>query len=596
MTARPADTRKTHHEEIYDSIEEQTEDLCHIHDHITRVIANIEIGDDWFTGYDEPARERYELKPMVKTFLYKYARGLSQKDVERRFNSRAYLWIRFGFENAISQQTISHNERRRFNLDERLLLKHIAETIRETCAEHDVIKSGEPTPEPEHLDEPEVEESLIWEAVKRASELSFEEFTADRASNKSYALEAYFERQGYLNFTSAGQMTKGRRFKRLSNRGKVPQRRGHNDTLRKVADPNSELEFQEFDPADPRPAWKRIRDEVLDPFHSGVENILDEIAGRDREGIRQPVHAAIDISTIPFNKWPYRAKDDVRPGDYPVEFEDSRGNTKQKILKGDFPTMVSGLEEQEEWGYKFATLSIIAEDTPIILAIEPVRDARQWESDDLETDSRGDTVRNLIEQASQHVDIQKIFMDAGFDSKQVRHEVDRKGIQYILKTRKAAEADKENIKEVIEDEVIDLRVTHGWLNYDGREHEVSWIYRKKENEQGPFTLLLTTNGHVSPDRGMALSSQYDQRMEIETTYQSLKTHYLPSTASKDFRLRMMFLVVGTLLYNVWRLSNFVLRDEVDEHLGDDPPIPAGEIIELVAMFLFDPGDMRREHA
>lgn len=36
-------------------------------------------------------------------------------------------------------------------------------------------------------------------------------------------------------------------------------------------------------------------------------------------------------------------------------------------------------------------------------------------------------------------------------------------------------------------------------------------------------------------------------MEIETTYQTLKTHFLPTTASKDFRLRFMFLVIGAIL-------------------------------------------------
>lgn len=589
VTTTPSNTSS---QEIFDAIEAQTEELCHIHDHITRVIANIEIGDDWFSGYDDPERAQYELKPMVKTFLYMYARDFTQIEVERRFNSRAYLWIRFGLEKPISQQTISHNERHRFDYGERLLLKDIAETIHDTCAEHDVIKFSEPTPEPEDLDGPQVGERQIREAVKRATERGFEAFTADRASNKSYPLDAVLERQGYLNL--GGQMTKGRRFKRLSPREDVPGRRCHNDTLRKVADPNSELEFQEFDPDDPRPAWKRIRDEVLEPFHIGVGNILDEIGGRDRESIRQPVHGAIDISTIELNKWPFRNPNDIRDGDYPVEWTDNDGVTHRKILKGDYPPTASGLQAKEEWGYKFATLSIIAQDTPIVLAIEPVRDKRKWEPDDLETDTRGDTVRNLIEQASQHVDIQKLFMDAGFDSKQVRHEADRAGIEYILKTRKDSDEDKKNVKETIEDDLIDTKVQHGYLNYEGRDHEVSWIYSKKNAGDRQYTLLITTNGHVSPDRGWALADQYDQRMEIETTYQTLKKNFLPVTASKDFRLRFMFLVVGAMLYNVWRLSNFVLRDDVDDHLGEAPPIGAGEIVELVAMFLFDPGGLIRD--
>lgn len=180
-------------------------------------------------------------------------------------------------------------------------------------------------------------------------------------------------------------------------------------------------------------------------------------------------------------------------------------------------------------------------------------------------------------------------MDAGFDSKQIRHKVNRKGIKSILKTHRDAQVDKQNIKEILEDDLIDIRVTHGWLNYDGIEHDVSWIYQQKENEQGKYSILLTTNGHVSPDSGMGLARQYDQRMEIETTYQTIKTHFLPTTASKDYRIRLLFFVIGAIMYNVWRLSNFVVRDVLEAHLGDAPPIPAGEIVELVAMFLFDPG-------
>jgi len=48
-------------------------------------------------------------------------------------------------------------------------------------------------------------------------------------------------------------------------------------------------------------------------------------------------------------------------------------------------------------------------------------------------------------------------------------------------------------------------------------------------------------------------------------------------------------MVGVMMYNVWRLANFVLRDEVAVDLGERPPIRAGELIEIVALCLFDPG-------
>lgn len=84
--------------------------------------------------------------------------------------------------------------------------------------------------------------------------------------------------------------------------------------------------------------------------------------------------------------------------------------------------------------------------------------------------------------------------------------------------------------------------------------------------------------------------QYSQRMEIENEYKTIKKHFLPTSASKDYRIRFLYFVIGTLLYNVWRMANFILRDAVDVDLGEHPPILAGELIELVVFCLFAPPD------
>lgn len=47
---------------------------------------------------------------------------------------------------------------------------------------------------------------------------------------------------------------------------------------------------------------------------------------------------------------------------------------KEKLLDPDHPDLVSGLKDSDEHGYKFATITIIAENTPIVLGVEPVRD------------------------------------------------------------------------------------------------------------------------------------------------------------------------------------------------------------------------------
>ena len=579
-------------DEILRYIEAQTEDLCHIHDHITRIITNLDIGAEWFSGYDDPGRAKFELEPMVRLFLYKHARDLNQSELARRLQGAAYVHLRLGFDRPISQQIISHNKRERFDPDERRLLKDAAEVIRSVCSDHDIIRTNEPALDPETVQHDQVSDTEIMDAVERATELGFSEFTADRASNAKYPLEAYFERQGYLNMSRAGTTTPSRRFARLSERESVPHGSSHNRTMKKVAKPDSQLTFDEFVTGKQVPAWKRIRDEVLEPFHAGVENILDELTDEeyDDAGFTEPVHAAIDITAWNFYASPFMSEKQARNSDRESIRVTIDG--KEKLLDPEHPDLVSGLKDSDERGYKFATITIIAENTPIVLGVEPVRDQRKWEHEmgwDVERTSRADIVESLLEQASRHVDIHKVFLDRGFSSKETRDVIDRRGLLYVLGKPARAKVDKENIEEITDHDTYDSRIGHGTHEYDGREHDITYIYTPSKKDGDKYA-VFTVNEHIDHHRAEALLGQYGQRMEIENEYKTIKKHFLPTTASKDFRIRFLFFVVGTLLYNVWRMANFVLRDAVDVDLGESPPILAGELIELVAFCLFTPPD------
>ena len=578
-------------DEILQSIEEQTEDLCHIHDHITRIITNLDIEEDWFSGYDDPGRAKFELEPMVRLFLYKYARELNQSELARRLSGAAYVYLRLGFDRPVSQQIISHNKRQRFDPAERKLLRDAAEVIRTVCSEHDVIRTNEPALDPADVQHDRVNEAEIMDAVKRATELGFREFSADRASNAKYPLEAYFERQGYLNMSRAGTTTASRRFARLSERETVPHGSSHNRTMKKVANPESQLTFDEFVTGRQEPEWKRIRDEVLEPFHAGVENILDELTDDDYDnpGFREPVHAAIDITAWNFWASPFMSEKKVRKSDKtPIKVTI---DGKEKLLDPDHPDLVSGLKDSDERGYKFATITIIAENTPIVLGVEPVRDQRRWEAEmgwDVERTSRADIVGSLLEQASRHVDISKVFLDRGFSSLETRDVIDRREHLYVLGKPARAQVDKDHIDEIQEHDVYDSRIVHGSQTFDGREHDITYVYTPSTKDEDKYA-VFTINEHVDHHRAEALLGQYSQRMEIENEYKTIKKHFLPTSASKDFRIRFLYFVIGTLLYNVWRMANFILRDAVDVDLGEHPPILAGELIELVAFCLFDPG-------
>jgi len=405
-------------------------------------------------------------------------------------------------------------------------------------------------------------------------------------------LEAYFERQGYLNMSRAGTTTPSRRFARLSERQRVPHGSSHNRTMKKVAKPESQLTFDEFVTGTQVPAWKRIRDEVLEPFHAGVENILAELTDEayDDAGFTEPVHAAIDITAWNFYASPYMSEKEARNSDRePIRVTI---NGEEKLLDPEHPDLVSGLKDSDERGYKFATITIIAENTPIVLGVEPVRDKRKWEREmgwDVERTSRADIVESLLEQAARHVDIHKVFLDRGFSSRETRDVIDRRGLLYVLGKPARATVDKENIEEIKDSDVYDSRIGHGTHEYDGREHNITYIYTPSKKDGDKYA-VFTVNGHIDHHRAEALLGQYGQRMEIENEYKTIKKHFLPTTASKDFRIRFLYFVVGTLLYNVWRMANFILRDAVDTDLGEHPPILAGELIELVAFCLFTPPD------
>ena len=93
---------------------------------------------------------------------------------------------------------------------------------------------------------------------------------------------------------------------------------------------------------------------------------------------------------------------------------------EEKLSDPEHPDLVSGLENSDERGYKFATITIIAENTPIVLGVEPMRDQRRWEDEigwDIERTSRADIVESLLEQASRRVDIHKVFLDRRFSSR-----------------------------------------------------------------------------------------------------------------------------------------------------------------------------------
>ncbi len=80
--------------------------------------------------------------------------------------------------------------------------------------------------------------------------------------------------------------------------------------------------------------------------------------------------------------------------------------------------------------------------------------------------------------------------------------------------------------------------------------------------------------------------RYASRWWIEAEYRSIKQAFLAKTSSTDHTLRLYYFVFGILMYNVWRLTDVLLKASVSRKLTTAPPVlTAGELAGWVAIHL-----------
>lgn len=566
--------------ETVDALVDQAAELCDLHDHITRVIANLDISQSSFSDqYPHPSTTDFVFESVVRMFLYQHARGFNDSELHRRLKGTAYVFIRFRLKRPPTQQAINYMWRRRLSLSDRRAIMATARDIRAVAATHDIIADGEPRLDPDDVDDAGVTDEQIMQAIRVARDRGLAAFETDRAANAKYSDEIFFERQAYLNMADVGSTTPRRRFDRLSDWEETPHGDTHLRSMKKIGTTDDQATLADFADGERPVEWERIRDAILEPFHEGVECLLDDVI--ERGGVRQPVIAAIDVTHWEFYSSPYKSEDDVDLDDEVVIV-----NGKEKYPKEDFPEMVSG--DKDGRSYKFATLTIIGKNTPIVLAIEPVREASDWEADAEESYAKAPFVKRLMEQAEQHVEIHKVFADGAFDTHGVRDVLDRHDVTYLIPKTICA-ADLDGIEKVKKHPLADVGVERAvphWV--DGRCHEVSFLYVPSTKEEGKYA-VYTTNRDVTPDEVMGLTAQYSWRWQIEIEYKTIKKHFLPTTSSTDYRVRLLYFTLGVVMYNIWRLTNLTLREAVTVDLGEKPPLRAGEVTELIGFCLAPAG-------
>ncbi|WP_423746727.1 transposase [Haladaptatus sp. SPP-AMP-3] len=475
-------------------------------------------------------------RAMVLSFIYLEITGDSYASFTRRLKRQPEIATSLGFSRVPDESAFSRAWRNRFDDAAQEYIQTAAHFVVKEVHDFD-IPAPEVRPKAEIVDESPVEEDSVEEesfsqdeivqTTRLARDHAFGYFDSGRAANASYEDARFCELQTFMGMVGCGTAQGAARFQYRRGDDYGP----HGDThLRAV---------KQFDP-----------DELIEGFNTTTDRLLSVIASE--ASFRRPVTAAIDITTIPYY-----------------------GDVEEM-------PMVSGTKDGEGRAFKFATLSIIGRNIPFVLAVELVRESSA--RDDNRSNQIHRVVRQLVKRAKEHVPIETVLCDREFDSMRVFQTLSNLDVNYLIPKR-ITSSEREALKRMDEDNQ-EVAVESASVHVEAGSHPMRFLY--VPSTSGEETTVFATNLRVGPEEAEAFCHRYRWRWQIENEYKSIKGDFLAKTSSKDYRVRLFYFVFAVLLYNIWRLTDFLLKAGVDGGMDYAPVLTAGECVEIVVSALIPP--------
>lgn len=556
------------------------ESLAKTTDHLWTILEELSIPDEFIEDRRAQHKVRFDSGPLVRAFLYAEIRNLSHNTLAERLEQRPSLVKAFGMDAGPRQQTLSHAWQQ-FTPQTRRVIDAAATGIAEACVEHDVISealvpsTGEDTP----TDDASTGDSDSREYVRRKSKKSvelarkhaFTAFETNRAPNKQYSDEDLLDMFFRTAATNGSASAEGEVGWLLDD-----DHTCHGSTLLRAikkfgtpADQDRQLDLDSFQQDDRLPVVEGIRDELTGAFETATQNVLATLQGESVFDDREMV-AAIDITTERFWPSPWVDKD--------------AGHAKS-----DYPEMVSGYTTNDgDYGraYKYATITLVGGTTPIILGIEPIKENSGWEDDDAPSYSLGGVVDRLLEQAQQFVDLDEVYMDREFYAMEALEAVDKRDLLYTVPVPRY-ESDLANIEDVKAHPTADAAVLHDAVLGQGdvaHRPEYCYVPTDRDDADGNYAIFATNRDHVAPEEIEQVTNGYRRRWEIENQYKTVK-QFKPRTSSTDYRVRLAGFVLASLLYNLWRLVDALVKIGQDEPLRSPPIVAAGVFARAIGTYL-----------
>ncbi len=481
---------------------------------------------------------RYDVAPLVRALFCRELAGLSWNGLYE-FLSTEHRAERLGFDpanfgpynTAPTRQTLTTTWDDSLSGETKRTILAVSERLVAAAYQNDAALDLRP---PRQVDESESDlrgrhvgefsNEQIRRHVRHARNTIFGAFDSGRAENATYPDSRFDELQALMALGGCGTPQGHSRMETFFGEDYTPHGDTHLRTIKQYS-----------------------QEQIQTGFKQSIDNLLDAV--NRLQILQPPVTVAIDITT-----WPYHAENEP-------------------------PREVSGTDDSGELAYKFATLSLVGKSMPIVLAVEPVIESSAW--DDNVPHQYHRTVRRLVRRAKQFVSIDLVLADRGFESLQVYQTLDNLGVTYLFP--KVETAPVQRCLEQMEQEGEDICVESVTVRARNGSHECRGLFVPNENGD---TQVFITNERITPENAHRWVTHYAYRWWIEAEYRSIKQEFLARTSSTDHTLRFYYFVFGILMYNVWRLTDMLLKATVSQELTTAPPVlTAGELADWVAIHL-----------
>jgi hypothetical protein len=471
------------------------------------------------------------MEPMVRLHYLRCLYNWSFAEAARYIDT-AEARDSLGFYESRSRSTVSRAWNNRFTDDLRFTIQRYAEAtvqIAEEMGDPLAIELAEP--QRDGKSEP-TEFRLVQDCLERIPPTVMRLVKTDMNFIPARADNAQYQLSQFLDIESRigllnGAIEDGCKQYRISNDGEGPG----GDIFRHYLKENSV-------------------DDLLRRFGQTNQTIAG--AAKQRLDFSRPVTVAIDFTPIPYY-----------------------GERRDEYVFGAKPGRRFSYQQE------FAVASVVTEDVRLVLTF---RRRRKGET-------VGEITRDLLNTASDIVNIRRVFADREFATAEVVDELESKGVKYVIPV-----PSNDRIRRAIQNMSHDVEVKEGYGLYgptrdgptnDRVETTLALIPSTKQydnSEQG--TVPFYTNEDIDDYDALRREwaerklNKYRYRWGVETGFKSIK-QFLPVTASNDDRIRVFHFGFAVVLANLWRLIDYLVRKETRDEIdyGESPLVTARQFRE-----------------